>query len=132
MKEDLTVGKDFAIRVQELDTSFKGKLTRNVELAAQRLGYAKTRRAPGHRDGALLHGSQCYRYQRQPRDRPACHILSQSQRIDWLTAEIEPVLEGRFGPVTAEYSRTMRALTTDDQLVTRPYDNFGFDRRATV
>jgi hypothetical protein len=55
----------------------------------------------------------------------ACHVLSQRQRIDWTTTEIEPVFEGRFGPVTAEYSHTVRMLNTNDQLVTRPYDNFG-------
>ena len=127
MKEDLSVGDDFAIRVQQLDTRFQGKLTNNINWRLNIWGMRK------HGERQALAMAHCYTAPNatdtngDPVTGVACHIFSQRQRIDWLTAEIEPVLEGRFGPVTAEYSRTIRALTTDDQLVTRPYDNFGFN-----
>jgi hypothetical protein len=126
MKEDLTVGDDFAIRVQELNTSFKGRLTDHL---SWRLNLWAMRKHGERQAAALAH---CFTSHNatdlngNPAPGPACHILSQSQRIDWLTAEVEPVIEGRYGPVTVEYSRTMRVLDTDDQLVTRPYDQFGF------
>ena len=126
MKEDLTVGDDFAIRVQQLNTSFKGRLTDHVNWRLNLWGMRKH----GERQAAAI--AHCYTAPNatdvngNPVGGIACHVLSQSQRIDWLTAEIEPVIEGRYGPVTVEYSRTMRTLNTDDQVVTRPYDNFGF------
>jgi hypothetical protein len=126
MKEDLTVGDDFAIRVQQLNTSFTGKLTPNIDWRLNVWGMRKH----GERQASAL--AHCFVAPNatdtngNPVTGAACHMLSQSQRIDWLTAEIEPVVAGHFGPVTVEYSRTMRTLTTDDQLVTRPYDNFGF------
>ncbi len=126
MKEDLTVGDDFAIRVQELDAGFQGPLTNHVNWRLNIWGMRK------HGERQALAMAHCYTAPNatdtngNPVTGVACHMLSQSQRIDWLTAEIEPALEGKFGPVTAEYSRTVRTLTTDDQLVTRPYDNFGF------
>ena len=46
-----------------------------------------------------------------------CHVLSQGQTIDWLTMEIQPVLEAKFENVTVEYSRTMRSFL---RKMTRP------------
>lgn len=125
MKEDTAAGEDFAIRVQQLNANFKGKLTQNVDW---RLNFWGMRKHGERQATAMAHcftASNATDTNGNPVTGAACHVMSQRQRIDWLTAEIEPVLEGRFGPVTAEYSRTMRALTTRDQLVTRPYDNFG-------
>ncbi len=125
MKEDLTVGDDFAIRVQELDTSFSGRLTDHMKWRLNVWGMRKQ----GERQASAM--AHCFTAPNatdtngNPVTGQACHILSQSQRIDWLTAEIEPVIEAKFGPVTAEYSRTMRTLTTNDQIVTRPYDQLG-------
>ncbi|MCA9170657.1 MAG: hypothetical protein KDB23_23425, partial [Planctomycetales bacterium] len=126
MKEDLAVGQDFAIRVQQLQASFKGNRTGAFNWRLNVWGMKKT----GERQANAM--AHCFAAQNavdtngNPALGPACHQLSQQQRIDWLTAEIEPVLQAKFGNVTAEYARTMRTLTTDDQLVTRPYDNFGF------
>ena len=127
MKRDTTVGQDFAIRVQELKTDFKGKLTKNIDwrvnIWAMRKKGQRQVMALGHcftdPDATDTNGN--------PVTGVACHIVSQSQRIDWLTMELEPVLEGHYGPVTIEYSRTMRSLRTGDQLTVRPYDNFGFN-----
>jgi hypothetical protein len=127
MKEDLTVGNDFAIRVQQLNTSFGGQLSEHLKWRLNVWGMRKH----GQRQASAM--AHCFVAPNatdtngNPVTGPACHILSQSQRIDWLTGEIEPVIEAKYGPVTVEYSRTMRTLNTDDQRVTRPYDGFGFN-----
>ena len=54
-----------------------------------------------------------------------CHVLSQRQEIDWLTVKIEPVIEAKYGPVRVEYSRPMRFLNQEDQVVTRRFYEFG-------
>ena len=46
-------------------------------------------------------------------------MQTQSQQIDWLTMEIQPVIEANFGPATLEYSRTMRSFTQGDQGISR-------------
>ncbi len=127
MKEDLTVGQDFAIRVQELRSNFKGKLTKNIDW---RLNIWAMRKRGQRQVVALGHcftATNATDVNGNPVTGVACHVLSQSQRIDWLTMELEPAVQAQFGPVSVEYSRTMRALTTNDQLTTRPYDNFGFN-----
>jgi len=57
---------------------------------------------------------------------PRCHWLSQSQHIDWLTQEIEPVIEARLTDwLTLEYSRTMRTFEQDDAMVFRTHNGGG-------
>ena len=125
MREDLTVGEDFAIRVQELNASMRGKLTSHVNW---RLNVWAMRK---HGERQAVGMAHCFTAQNaidtdgNPVGGVACHMLSQRQRIDWMTTQFEPVVSGKVGPVTAEYSHTIRALGTDDQLVTRPYDNLG-------
>jgi len=106
--EDLNVGADYAIRVQEFDSSFKGCLTENVRWRLNVWGMHKK----GERQASALNHN-CIGRQ--------CHIQSQAQNIDWLTMEIEPVVEVNLGPVSAEYSRTMRSFEQSDELVTRSY-----------
>ncbi len=53
-----------------------------------------------------------------------CHVLSQQQRIDWLTVKVEPVVEADLGRVRAEYSRPMRFFSQDDQLLLANYGDF--------
>lgn len=126
MKEDLNVGDDYAIHVQELRTGFKGKLGSHADW---RLNVWSLRKYGQRQATAMAH---CYSAPNatdsagNPVTGIACHVLSQSQRIDWLTTEVEPGVEGHWGPATVEYKRTMRNFSTNDQFVTRPYDNFGF------
>ena len=127
MKEDLNVGQDYAIHVQELRSSFQGKLTHNLDW---RLNVWSLRKYGQREANAMAH---CYQAPNatdsngNPVTGISCHVLSQGQQIDWRTAEVEPVIEGRFGPATVEYARTMRSFSQNDQVVTRPYDNFGFN-----
>jgi len=123
LAEDLNVGQDYAIRVQQLKAKFHGKLAKN---AKWRLNVWSMRKS-GERQALALSNSY---------DRPgvagncqACHVLSQRQEIDWRTVEIEPVVEARQGPVTVSLSLPIRSFTQNDQYVTRLYnpppENFG-------
>jgi hypothetical protein len=116
MAEDLNVGDDYAIRIQQLKAKFQGRLT---DHARWRLNVWSMRRS-GHRQALALSNSY---------DRPdvdgncqACHVLSQRQEIDWRTVEIEPVIETRRGPVTVSFSLPIRSFTQSDQLMSRLYN----------
>ena len=123
LAEDLNVGQDYAIRVQQLKANFHGKLAKN---AKWRLNVWSMRKS-GERQALALSNSY---------DRPgvagncqACHVLSQRQRIDWRTVEIEPVVEAHRGPVTVSFSLPIRSFNQSDQYETRLYnpppENFG-------
>jgi hypothetical protein len=116
MAEDLNVGDDYAIRIQQLKAKFQGRLTDHTRW---RLNVWSMRRS-GHRQALALANSY---------DRPdvdgncqACHVLSQRQEIDWRTVEIEPVVETRRGPISVSFSLPIRSFTQSDQLMTRWYN----------
>jgi hypothetical protein len=115
---DLNVGQDYAIRVQQLDAKFHGKLTDNI---TWRLNVWGMRKSGERQANAAAH---CFNIATPPATDNVCHVLSQSQRIDWLTKEIQPVLEARFKYATVEYSRTIRQLEQGDSVVTRQYTRF--------
>ena len=123
VKEDLNVGEDYAVRVQDIRTDFSGKLTDNVKYQLDVWLRRKKgeRQALGTHHGMPADGFFCRK----------CHVLSQRQEIDWMTTRIEPAIEARFGAFTAEYSRPMRIFGQNDELVTRsygavhPYENYG-------
>ncbi len=136
IKQDLNVGQDYAVRVQELKASFKGNLTDNIKARLDVWGMQKdgTRQAnavamcyngPNHhgptipsRPTILAPGQPL-----GPLGAKRCHVLSQLQQIDWITTEIKPVIEARLGDfITIEYSRPMRGFTAADQTATRFYD----------
>jgi len=125
-KEDLNVDDDYAIRVQELNAKFKGHLTDNIKW---RLGVWGMRKKGERQVNAVAH---CFSdpNAKDTNGNPVfgntCHVLTQKQRIDWITTELKPAIETRIGAATVEYERTMRVLDQNDQVTTRPYDNFGF------
>ena len=109
LAEDLNVGHDYAIRVQQLKANFHGRLTKD---AKWRLNVWSMRKS-GERQAMALSNSY---------DRPgvagncqACHVLSQRQEIDWRTVEIEPVVEARQGPVSVSFSLPIRSFNQGDQ-----------------
>jgi hypothetical protein len=124
VSEDLDVGEDYAIRVQELDARFKGRLTDNLKW---RLNLWGQRKFGERQTNATAH---CFNIN-DPAPAGAngntCHVVSQGQTIDWLTMEIQPVVEAEFEHVTVEYSRTMRTFSQDDEIVTRQYSRFNFN-----
>ena len=113
VSSDLNVGKDYAIRVQELDVVFKGDLTQNVKWRLNVWGMQKK----GERQVSAV--AHCYNA--GAAGSSTCHAEAQSQTIDWLTMEIEPVIEAKFGAVTTEYSRTIRSFNSSDEIVSRDY-----------
>jgi hypothetical protein len=138
MKQDLNVGQDYAVRVQELKGTIKGIIvndgikarldvwglkkegTRQTNMTAMCYNRNVTGAAlpPDHLglNGANLGTFKGGR----------CHVLSQAQQIDWTTTEIKPVIEVRLGDrFTMEYSRPMRNFSADDQGVSRFYDVTG-------
>jgi hypothetical protein len=112
--QDLNVGEDYAIRVDEFKGEVSTNLTENIKLRVQAWGMRKfgDRQAEAATHCFLAQGGTSR----------TCHILNQSQHIDWVTSEVTPRLEARFGPVTIEYSRLMRQFTQSDQMVTRTYN----------
>jgi hypothetical protein len=116
--EDLNVGEDYAIRVQQLDVSFKGRLSENVKV---RLDVWEQRKFGERMANATAH---CFDVDPGPATNNVCHVLSQRQRIDWTTVEVKPVVEVQFDAVNIEYSRTMREFSQSDGIVTRQYTRF--------
>lgn len=116
--EDLNVGEDYAIRVQQLDARFQGRLADNVKW---RVNVWSQRKFGERQANAIAH---CFDVDPGPVTNNVCHVLSQRQNIDWQTFEIQPVIEANFGPVTAEYSHTLRAFGQNDELVDRQYTRF--------
>lgn len=114
--EDLNVGDDYAMRIQELDARFKGRLTNNLKW---RLNLWAQRKFGERQTNAVAH---CFFVGGAAGN--TCHLQSQSQTIDWLTMEIQPVVEAQFENVTVEYSRTMRSFEQDDGISSRQYTHF--------
>jgi len=116
----LNAGEDYAFRVEEFDARFKGEINDNLRWRLNVWGI----RRHGERQAQKL--AHCFNESLLVPGAPTgnrCHILAQRQQIDWTTVEMEPVIEARLDFLTVEYSRTMRALDQDDQVVTRQYTN---------
>jgi hypothetical protein len=125
--QDLNVGDDYAIRVQELDVRFQGRLTDNVKWKLNLWGMKKF----GERQAtATAHCFNTNIPNAAGANSNTCHVLSQRQTIDWTTMEIQPVFEARIGHSVLEYSRTMRAFGQDDLVPDRTYTRFGFNAPA--
>lgn len=119
--EDVNAGEDYAIRVQELKANFRGKLGSNLKWKINLWGLHKF----GERQATAT--AHCFNqnFGGAGGSDNRCHVLSQRQRIDWLTMEIEPALEAQLGALNVEYSRTMRQFGQSDRLVERDYNHFG-------
>ncbi len=113
-KTDLNAGDNYAIRVEQLNGEMVTYLADNVKFRVQFFGMKKF----GDRQAEAL--AHCF--QARGVAGRNCHLLSQTQHIDWTTAEVTPRLEATFGPVTFEYARLMRQFTQNDQVVTRDYN----------
>ena len=116
--EDLNVGEDYAIRVQQLKAKFQGDLTDKIRWRLNVWGLRKS----GERQVTGL--ADCFHHPQVPGDVRQCHVLSRRQQIDWLTMELEPAVEGKWGAVTVSYSRPMRPFNQNDQALTRLYNSY--------
>ena len=114
--EDMNVGDDFAVRIQDFRTDVGGRLSDNLKYNVDVWIRRKTgeRQALGTHHGMASGGFPCR----------VCHIVSQRQEIDWMTTRVEPSVEAKIGEVTVEYSRPMRFFGQNDSIVTRSYGSF--------
>ncbi len=125
--DDLNVGDNYAIRVQELDSKFQGKLTSDINW---KMNVWSLRKFGERQENATAH---CFNV-----NAPAppgatgntCHVLSQRQAIDWTTVEVQPGLEAKLGAVTFEYTHTLRTFGQDDEMIDRQYSRFNFNLPA--
>lgn len=121
--QDLNVGENYAIRVQQLDAKFQGDLMENVKWKLNLWGMRKS----GERQAnAVAHCFNGNAPAAPGLNGNTCHILSQRQNIDWLTMEIQPGIEARFESATVEYLHTIRSFGQSDQIVDRSYTRFNF------
>jgi hypothetical protein len=116
--EDLNVGQDYAIRVQQLDVRFQGRINENLKW---RVNVWSQRKFGERQANATAH---CFDVDPGPVTNNVCHVLSQRQNIDWRTFQIQPVLEANLDGLSAEYSHTLRAFGQNDQIVDRRYTRF--------
>ena len=129
--QDLNVGEDYAIRVEELNAEVSGQLSHDLKYRVKVWGQRKF----GERQTNGL--SHCFNGgladEGIPADHPfvpgsggrSCHVLTRRQEIDWLTEEVTPSVEGRWDNLTVEYSHTVRAFYQDDQSLNRFYTGTG-------
>ena len=106
----VNAGDDYAIRVQQFDADVEGRINETFSWRVNFWGMKK--------EGTRQANTQQHCF----RDTPApggstCHVTSQGQRIDWMTMEVEPVIDANFEWFSVEYSRTMRSFQQDDQMV---------------
>ncbi|MFO1095924.1 MAG: hypothetical protein U0992_21850 [Planctomycetaceae bacterium] len=118
--QDLNVGQDYAIRVQQLDTRFQGRINQNLKW---RVNVWLQRKFGDRQANATAH---CFDVN-APASPPAnnvCHVLSQRQSIDWQTFQIQPTIEANLGLLNVEVSHMLRAFGANDQVVDRQYTRF--------
>ncbi len=117
--DNLNVGEDSAIRVQQLKVATQGPLTDNIQWKLKfwmfhKFGERQVNSMAHCFNTNLVGGSADNK----------CHVLTQMQHIDWLTLEVEPGLVAKFDRVTVDYAHTMRYFTQNDQATYAPFNNF--------
>jgi hypothetical protein len=127
--QDLNKGQDLAIRVDQYEAQYK------VNVLGQP---GKNRDGPWISAGINIWDQQemgnrqaistQHCFTANPGQNQSCHVMSQTQGIDWNTFEVTPFLEGRFGNVNIRYEHTLRVFSSDDQTVLGTYT----DGSATI
>lgn len=129
VSQDLNVGQDYAIRVQQLAAGFQGRVSDNLRWRMNLWGMQKF----GERQANSV--AHCFNMNSastpggtpNPLTPPnRCHVLSQAQNIDWLTMELQPSLEGKYENFSFQYLHTLRSFGQSDETLLRNYTNFGF------
>lgn len=118
---ELILDEDMAIRVEEIDAKFDGQLTKNVRW---HFNFYNLHRHGQRQVTSLAHCFQQAATGTDPARANLCHLSNQSQRIDWNVAQFEPGVEGTWGPITVNYTREMKVFSSDDETVTRTFNNF--------
>jgi hypothetical protein len=136
IKQDLNVGQNYVLRVQELNASFKKQLTDDLQVRLDVWGLKKDGERQVNTQAMCYTNSPGYGVANNllPPDHPPltqfagnkCHVLSQLQTVDWVTTEVKPVVSWRVSDsLNVEYSRPMRDFSAGDSLATRFYDRTG-------
>lgn len=120
MTNRLILDHDTAIRVEEVEARFKGRLTKNIRW---NFDFYNLHRHGQRQVTSMAHCADMQTAAVPPVNFNVCHVTNQSQRIDWNVARFEPGLEGKWGPVTINYTREMRVFSTDDENVTAPFNH---------
>lgn len=129
--QDLNLGQDYAIRVEQIRGEVSGSLSQNLKYRVKLWGLRKFGERQVNGVAHCFNGGLAD--DGVPAEHPfvpgsggrSCHVLSRRQQIDWLTEEVVPSIEGRWGPLSLEYSHTVRAFYQDDQALTRYYTGAG-------
>ena len=119
VSDDLNIGENYAMRVQQLKLAFGGPLTKNI---SWKLKFWALRKFGDRQANSVAHCFNVNLVGGQADNR--CHVVSQQQHIDWLTVEVEPGLVGKFDRMTVDYARTMRYFMPNDQVVVAPFTQF--------
>jgi hypothetical protein len=115
----INAGDDYAIRVQQFDADVKGQITENL---SWRIGFWGMKK-----EGTRQANTEQHCFGTSPNRR--CHVMTQGQSINWLTAQVEPGIAWQTDWLSVEYSRTMRSFQQDDQAVLGDYERstpYGF------
>jgi hypothetical protein len=116
--QDISVGQDYAYRIEQARGEVAENLTDNIQLRAQFFQLRKFGERQANAMARCFHPPEFGTTGSLANIR-ACHILSQRQIVDWNTTEITPKVEGRWGPLSIEYSHMFRFFNQNDQVVTR-------------
>jgi hypothetical protein len=124
--QDLNTGKNYAIRVNQYEAQYKfnlrGQPNKDDAWLQARINIWDQQEFGDLQANNTVH---CFTAQAGTDQQRSCHILSQAQRIDWNTFEVTPVLEGRYGRLSLQYSHTLRVFSTSDQTVIGQYTDGG-------
>lgn len=120
-RDNQTPGQDYAIRVQEVKANFKGNLTDDIKWRVNVFAIEK--------EGDRQANSMAHCYQNPSAGSgltSQCHVVSQSQHIDWRTTEVEPAIEIRLiDGFIIEYSHMARTFEQNDGIVQADWNGFG-------
>ena len=113
--DDFNAGQNMAMRVDQFESKLQANLTDRLKLGVN----IWEQREFGNRDADST--NHCFLISKMGLSQTACHVVSQTQHIDWNTFEITPTLDYRGDKFNIQYSHTLRVFRADDQDVTMDY-----------
>jgi hypothetical protein len=136
IKQDLNIGQNYVLRVQQLNASFKKDLNDDLQVRLDVWGLKKDGTRQVNAIAMCYTNSSGYGVANNllPPDHPPltqftgnrCHVLSQMQTVDWITTEVKPVIAWKLGDsINLEYSRPMRNFSAGDSSASRFYNRTG-------
>jgi hypothetical protein len=122
--QDLNIGQDYAIRVDQFEAKYKfnlvGQPGKDASWITAGVNIWDQREFGDRQSNNTVHCFTARAGQQR-----SCHILSEKQAIDWNTFEVTPTLEGRFERLNIQYSHTLRVFSVHDQLLIGEFPDGG-------